>query len=43
MQGGGKGGAIDPAKLTSNNLHDFENENNKVHLYRDNSKRGVAI
>ena len=27
MQGGGKGGGIDPAKLTSNALHDFENEN----------------
>ena len=40
MQGGGKGGGIDPAKLTSNALHDFENEN-KVHLNRDNSRRIV--
>ena len=39
MQGGGKG-VIDPAKLTSNNLHDFENEN-RVHLNRGNSKRGA--
>ena len=42
MNGGKNIGGIDPAKLTSNNLHDFENENNKVHLKRDNSRR-VAI